>query len=473
MTLKWRSVAHLRPYRGEATIALLAAAQFYCILTCLMVLRPAREALGLEGGIEAVRWLFMGTLVVTILVHPVFAWLVSRTSRRVFLPVTYRFFAFSLIAFWFIIELWPEAVGPVTGRVFYIWLSVFNLAAVGLFWSLLADGLKLSQSKRLFGVIAVGGTLGAITGSAISAYFVSILGTAGLLLLGAALLELSTWFGRAVSGRLDRQHHRALNETNLSNSPTAHNGLPRREATMAVQSDSDVWKNAGQSMTPPSRRIIGGSALDGFKKVVKSPYLLSICAYILLVSITATFLYFTQLRLIDALGGTRDENTRIFANIDLWTQVTTLIMQAFLAGWLMRRLGVGLALALLPILTTIGFIWLAAVPALAVLVVVQAMFRAVSRAIARPARETLFTVVSRDEKYKAKSLIDTFIYRSGDVVGAQAERPLHALAPGLMGLAFAIVPVAVAWTSLSIYLGMRQHALAKTQPVEAESAAAG
>lgn len=454
-----RGLARLLKCRDDGGVALLAAAQFYCILTCLMVLRPAREALGLEGGIEAVRWLFMGTLFVTLLAHPVFAWLVSRTSRRVFLPVTYRFFAMSLVAFWLIIELWPEAVGAVTGRVFYVWLSVFNLAAVGLFWSLLADGLKLNQSKRLFGVIAVGGTLGAITGSAISAAFASSLGTASLLLIGAALLEISIWFGRAISGRMDRMHRGARGDGHASETPDEQRVLP----TLAAPPGVGIPAADHQTLQPPSKRIIGGTALDGIKSVSRSPYLLCICVYILMISITATFLYFTQLRLVDALGGTRDENTRLFAHIDLWTQVATLIMQAFVAGWLMRRLGVGIALAILPLLTAVGFIWLAAAPALTVLVLVQAMFRAVSRAIARPARETLFTVVSRDEKYKAKSLIDTFVYRSGDVVGAQVERPLHALAPGLLGIAFAVVPIAIAWMGISIYLGAKQGAIARSR----------
>ncbi len=454
-----------RRYWSEGAVTVLAAAQFYCLLTCLMVLRPAREALGLEGGIEAVRWLFMGTLLVTLLVHPVFAWLVSRTSRRVFLPLTYRFFAASLIGFWLTIELWPEAVGAVTGRLFYVWLSVFNLAAVGLFWALLADGLQLQQSKRLFGIIAVGGTLGAITGSAVSAFFASTLGTAALLLIGAALLEVSIWFGRAISHRMDRLHDQGSPGESTTDSSGPQGRPPHMETRVALPRDAVELAEAARSTSPPSRRIIGGSALDGLRKVARSPYLLSICAYIVMISITATFLYFTQLRLVDALGGSRDENTRIFAHIDLWTQIATLLMQALLAGWLMRRLGVGIALALLPILTMVGFVWLAAAPALAVLVLVQAVFRAVNRAIARPARETLFTVVSRDEKYKAKSLIDTFIYRGGDVIGAQAERPLHALAPGLLGLSLAVVPIAIAWTSLSVYLGVRQHALSKNAVV--------
>lgn len=426
-------------HRREIGVALLAALLFYLILTSLMVLRPARESMGLESGIEVVRWLFMGTLLATLIAHPVFAWFVSRFPRRMFLPLTYRFFSLNLVAFSLLVTFWPELVGEVTGRVFYIWLSVFNLAAVSLFWALLADGMKVQQSKRLFAPVAVGGTLGAISGSAISATFATIVGTVGLLLVAALLLEFCAWIVTPLGRRLDTLHAKRV-----SGKPLA-------------RSDS----------------IIGGDAWAGMRQVVRSPYLMNICLYVALMAIVATFLYFTQLRLVDALQLGRDANTRVFANIDLWTQIATLALQAIIAGHLMRRVGVGVALAILPVLTAGGIIALALAPALGLLVIVQAAVRAVQRAIARPARETLFTVVSREDKYKAKSFIDTFIYRGGDVIGAQAERPLSLVAPGLMGMAIAIVPIAIAWTGISIYLGVRQSTLAKSNSSETESTPAG
>jgi ATP:ADP antiporter, AAA family len=436
MSFMWR-IALIR--RGEATITLLAAAQFYLILTSFMVLRPARESMGLESGIETVRWLFMGTLVATLAAHPIFAWVVSRFARRVFVPLTYRFFSLNLVAFWAIITFWPDAVGIVMGRLFYIWLSVFNLAAVSLFWALLADGMKLQQAKRLFAPVAAGGTVGAITGSTISSQFATIVGTAGLLLVAAVLLEVCAWVVMLLGRTLDAQENKTL------------------------------------SMQPLalSNAIIGGDAWSGMRQVVRSPYLISICLYVVLMAVVATFLYFTQLRLVDALDLDRDDNTRIFANIDLWTQIATLTLQAVVAGHLMRRVGVGVALATLPVITAGGIVALAIMPTLALLVVVQAMVRAVQRAVARPARETLFAVLSREDEYKAKSFIDTFMFRGGDVVGAQVERPLYALAPGLMGLAVAIVPIAIAWTSISIYLGARQRTLAKSDSHETETIAAG
>jgi ATP:ADP antiporter, AAA family len=236
------------------------------------------------------------------------------------------------------------------------------------------------------------------------------------------LLEISVWIAALLSRRFDQ--------------------LPGARAT---------------DREPGSRAIIGGNAWSGIMHVVRSPYLMAICTYILLTAVALTFLYFTQLHLVDSLGGTRDQNTRVFANIELWAQIATLVLQAFVAGYVMKRLGVGLALALLPMVTAAGLLWLAAVPALGAFVLVQAMFRAAQRAIARPARETLFTVVKREDKYKAKSLIDTFVHRGGDVVGAQLQQ---AIAPGLLAVSAAIIPMAMLWAALSFYLGYRQRQLA-------------
>lgn len=425
-------------HRREVGVALLAAVQFYLILTSFMVLRPARESMGLDSGIDTVRWLFMGTLLATLIAHPAFAWVVSKFTRRIFVPMTYRFFGANLVAFWAIITFWPDAVGRVTGQVFYIWLSVFNLAAVSLFWALLADGFKMQQSKRLFAFIAVGGTLGAISGSAISAWFAEVIGTAVLLLVAAALLEASAWAAIALGRQLDSL------QGNSANEPLAL-----------------------------SNTIIGGDAWAGMRQVVRSPYLINICLYVVLMAVVFTFLYFTQLRLVDALELSRDTRTRVFASIDLYTQIATLTLQAIIAGHLMKRIGVGISLAILPVIAAGGMIALAFVPTLGLFVFVQATVRAVQRAIARPARETLFTVLNREDKYKAKSLIDTFIYRGGDAIGAQVERPLQNMAPGLMGLAIAIVPIAILWTSISIYLGLRQNTLAKLNCNETKSNDAG
>jgi ATP:ADP antiporter, AAA family len=405
--------------REEVAPVLASGLAFFFILTALMVLRPAREALGMQRGIEAIRWLFVGTAVVTLAVNPVFGLLVSRFRRLVFITATYLFFAASLLVFYGLLVMAPAAVGETSGMVFFVWFSVFNLFSTMVFWGLMADRFSLDQSKRLFGVIAVGGTLGAIAGPGLASQLAKPLGTPGLLLVAVASLVLAVLSIRAV----------------------AH--LQPERAPAAVADDE--------------RAVIGGSAWEGLRAVFRSPYLVGISAYMLILAVIATFLYFTRLQMVAALGEGLDTRTTVFARIDLYTQITTLALQALVAGKLMKRVGVPVTLALLPITVALGFLGLALVGSLATLVVFQAAFNAVQRAIMRPARETLFTVVSRADKYKSKAFIDTFVYRGGDVIGAQLEGALGRLAAGLTALISVAVPLAVVWGALGIWLGRRQE----------------
>jgi AAA family ATP:ADP antiporter len=227
--------------------------------------------------------------------------------------------------------------------------------------------------------------------------------------------------------------------------------LQPERARPAVPDDPD---------TPPAdneRAVIGGSAWEGLGAVFRSPYLLGIAVYMLILAVIATFIYFTRLQMVAALGEDLDMRTTVFARLDLYTQITTLALQALVAGKLMKRAGVSVTLALLPITVALGFLGLALVASLATLAVFQAAFNAVQRAIMRPARETLFTVVSRADKYKAKAFIDTFVYRGGDVVGAQVEGLLGRLAAGVTALVVVAVPLAVAWAALGVWLGRRQE----------------
>lgn len=401
--------------RDEAGSVIAAGLFFFCVLTALMVVRPAREALGMQRGIEAIRWLFMGTVLVTLLVNPVFGWLVSRFRRRVFVNVAYLFFASGLVGFYLLLVLAPASIGQTSGEVFYVWFSVFNLFAVMLFWALMADRFTLEQSKRLFGAIAVGGTLGAIFGPWLASVLAKPLGTPMLLLVAAGFLVLAL----APAGWLAR-----------------------------------LRPQDGQA--PPHEVLIGGGAWEGLQAVLRSPFLLAICGYVLIVAIMATFLYFTRLQMVAALGTNIDMRTATFARIDMITQTATLALQALVTGHLMKRLGVSVALALLPLTTLLGFIGLALAGSLAALVAFEAMFRAVQRGIMRPARETLFTVVARTDRYKGKAFIDTFVYRVGDVAGAQTEGLLKQLGMGLVALASVAVPLAVVWMALGVWLGYAQ-----------------
>lgn len=416
--------------RDEAAPTLVAGLFFFCVLTALMVVRPAREALGMQRGIEAIRWLFIGTVVVTLLVNPIFGLLVSRFRRLVFINATYLFFAFGLLAFYALLVLAPASVGERTGQVFYVWFSVFNLFATMLFWALMADRFSLEQSKRLFGAIAVGGTLGAIFGPWLASVLAKPLGTPSLLLVAAAFLLLAlgaAWW--------------------LTRFRTERPEPASSAAPVAAQ-----------------HAVIGGSAWEGFQSVFRSPYLLAICAYVLILAVMATFVYFTRLQMVAALGTNLDMRTATFARIDMIAQGATLVLQAIVTGHLMKRLGVSVTLALLPITVALGFIGLAIVGSLGALIAFEATFRAVQRGIMRPARETLFTVVPRADRYKAKAFIDTFVYRGGDVIGAQTEGLLGRLGMGLAALASFAVPLAVVWMALGLWLGYAQRERAAGEP---------
>ena len=405
--------------RGEAAPVLVAGLFFFCILTALMMLRPARDALGMERGLDSVRWLFIGTAVVTLLVNPVFGWLVSRLRRLHFISATYAFFALSLVGFWALLMFAPGAVGARSGQVFYVWFSVFNLFVTMVFWALLADRFSSDQAKRLFALIAVGGTLGAIFGPWLAARLAEPLGTPALLLVAAGFLAasitLAWWLVRLRSDG------------------------PRDES---VQDQESVR--------------IGGSALAGIRAVFASPYLMGIAGYVVIMTIVATFIYFTRLQMVAAAETDLDARTGLLGNIDMWTQIAVLVLQVTLTGHIIRRLGLAFALALLPIAMAVGFIGLAIYGSFLVLILLEATNRAIQRGLTRPARETLFTVVGREDKYKAKAFIDTFVYRVGDVVGAQTEGVLGRLGLALGGLVSVVVPLALVWAALGIWLG-RAH----------------
>lgn len=420
--------------RDELLPVLLSALLFFCVLTALMLLRPAREALGMQRGIEAVRWLFVGTALVTLLVNPLFGLLVSRLRRMTFIALVYGFFAVSLLVFHLVMVLAPEAIGVTSGQVFYIWFSVFNLFSTMVFWALMVERFSLEQSKRFFGVIAVGGTCGAIAGPALASLLAAPLGTPALLLVSAGFLLLAVVLAFLLS-RLGQGH------------------------------------GAAGSAPVAEREPIGGSAWEGLWAVFRSRYLQGLAAYVIILAVMSTFIYFTRLQMVAALGTDLDLRTTLFARIDVVTQTATLLMQLLLAGQLMKRFGVAFTLALLPLTVALGFLGLAIVGSLAVLVVFEAVFRAVQRALMRPARETLYTVVSREDKYKSKAFIDTFVYRGGDVLGAQLEGLLGRLGFGLAALTALAVPLALLWMVLGIWLGRTQQRLEVTDKAPAAGTA--
>ena len=410
----------------ELMPTLVAGLFFFCILTALMVVRPAREALGMQRGIDAIRWLFLATLLTTLLVNPVFGLLVSRFRRMTFIAATYAFFSLGLVGFYTLLTFAPTHIGIVSGQVFYVWFSVFNLFATMLFWALMTDRFTKEQSERLFAAISLGGTLGAMFGPWLAGMLARPFGTPVLLLVAAGFLLC------AIGAAWWLVHlHSDVILTDMN----------------AVDIDAQ----------DPDRTVIGGSAWEGFAAVARSPFLLGISAYVLILAITATLLYFTRLQMVAALALDTDTRTEAFARIDLYTQAATFVLQAFLTSHLIKRLGIAVTLALLPLTVAMGFIGLAVIGSLGALIAFEASFRAIQRGVMRPARETLFTTIPRAERYKAKAFIDTFVYRGGDAIGSQTEGLLGRLGMGLAGLAWFAVPLALLWMSLGLWLGYVQN----------------
>ncbi len=411
-----QKVVEVRP--GEVRLLFLSGAFFFFVLARYYVIRPVRDELGGAGGVENLAWLFTGTLAGTLMVHPLFTWVVARYPRRQFIPIAYRFFVANLLLFFLLFKNVPEGGYVWVGRLFFNWTSVFNLFVVSVFWAFMADIYRSEQGKRLFAFIGLGGTLGAVLGSGMTAFLAEVLGPVNLLLVSALFLELALWCVRG-----------------LGRGATAV-GFGRRE-------DEEV--------------AMGGGVWAGITASLRSPYLLGIILYMLLFTFTSTALYFQQAAIVAENFQDSGARTAFFARIDLWVNLLTLITQAFLTGRIIKWMGLGIALALLPLVSLLGFAWLGAVPTVGVLLVVQVVRRGWNYGLMKPAMETLYTVLPREDKYKAKNFIDTFIYRVGDQAGAWSYNGLMALGLGLGALAFVNVPVAAAWLGAGLGLGWAQR----------------
>ena len=392
----------------------------FSILFSYYILRPIRDEMGVAGGVENLPWLFTGTLAGMIAVNPPFAALVARLPRARFIAVSYRFFLANLLLFAILLHFATAQQNIWIGRVFFIWASVFNLFVVSVFWALMVDVFTAEQGKRLFGFIAAGATLGGIVGSSLTAVLAKQVPSASLLLGSALLLEAAVFCVRRLSHLSD-----------------ALRRLP-----------------VGRDETP-----IGGSAFSGLKHALASPYLIQVSVYILLFAVTSTFLYFQQAEIARQSFIDRGARTAFFARVDLWVNILTLGAQLFLTARLLRWVGVAVTLAALPLISILGFGTLALVPTIAVLVLYQVIRRAGNFAFARPTREVLFTVVPREDKYKAKSFIDTVIYRLGDQVGAWSYAGLGLLGMTMTGIAMVAVPISLAWLVNALWLGRRQNSL--------------
>lgn len=400
---------------------------FFAVLSAYYVIRPIRDDMGVAGGVNNLPWLFTGSLTGMLLANPPFAYLVARMPRARFVSWGYRFFALNLVAFFALLTWGPVAQQVWFGRAFFIWTSIFNMFVVSIFWSVMADVFAPGQSKRLFGFIGAGGTIGGIAGAGLTSWLVGSLGAANLLLVSAVLLEVA-----------------ALSARRLFTLP--------RTATPGED---------GRAAAPAGPEIaIGGTVWEGMRRAFADPYLLNVTLNMLFFTVLTTFLYFQQASIVDASLTDRAARTRFFANIDLAVNVLTLATQTFATGRAVKRWGVAAALAFLPVLSVAGFGVLGLAPTIAVLMTFQVLRRAGNFAVARPAREVLFTVVPRADRYKSKTFIDTVIYRAGDQIGAWAYAPLAALGAGVAGISSVAVVLAALSAVNAVWLGRKMQRLA-------------
>ncbi|MGD2045956.1 MAG: hypothetical protein PVJ80_11355 [Gemmatimonadota bacterium] len=428
--------------RGELPLAALSVLYHFCVLCGYYFLRPVRDAMGMSSGMDQLRWLFLVTSFVSLCIVLAFGSVVAHTNRRRFIPIAYLFVIVCLLGFSGLLVMDARAGGGLIGTdaetalsqgvgyTFYVWLSGINLFVTSVFWAFMVDLFDTDQGKRMFGFIAIGGTLGAsvggwttstISGMTESVYLPAILMLIGATLFGAAILVMLT---------LDRLAIASEHSRHTAEGPVGSEG--------------------------PGQRI-GGSFWDGATQVAKSPYMLGIGFWVVLMAVSNTMIYFTQANIITDTADTFSQAVSGFAQFDMWANIATGFTQLFITTRVIKKLGVGWTLSILPIVTMAGFAVLAVWPIFGVMVVFQAIHRATRYAMSRPSRETLWSVVTPAEKYKGKPVVDVFLYRGGDVTGVGVDSLFAFLGLTLGWVAAATVPLAAGWVVLSNALGRTQQ----------------
>jgi AAA family ATP:ADP antiporter len=412
----------------EAPAVFAGLLMFFLVFTGYFMLRPVRETMGIAGGVENLQWLFTGTFVATLAAMPLFGWLAGRVRRRRILPWTYSFVALTLIGFAIGFRVAPD--DPWIARAFYIWLSVFNLLIISVAWSVLADLFASSQAKRLFALMAAGASFGGLCGPVLGVLLVGPIGHDGLLVLSALLTLSAAGAGYALQRWRDA------------------NPLPAEE-------------------TSARSRPIGGNPFAGLASVLRSPYLLGIASFVLLLATITTFLYFEQAQLVEATFPNREDQTRVFGTIDAIVQGLAVLTQLFLTGRIAQRLGVGILLTAVPLIMAFGFLWLAFAPVFAVLAIVMVARRAGEYAFVRPGREMLFTIVPVESKYKAKNVIDTVVYRGADALSAWVKTAIDLFAQQPAVAAVIGSVLALVWATNGAVLARAHRRATEAAPLEA------
>ncbi|MCS6285181.1 MAG: MFS transporter [Nitrospira sp.] len=403
---------------GERVPLLWSFFYFFCLLCGYYMLRPVRDEMAIEGGVQHLPWMMTGTFLSLLLATPLFGLLSARLPRARLMLSVYAFFIGHLLLFFAAMKAqWhPEWIA----RAFFVWLSVFNLFVVSVFWSFMADVFSPAQGVRLFGVIAAGGSTGAIAGPVLTTGVTYLFPVPSLMLVSAGWLAIC---GICIY-RLDR------------------------------------WAAAHSAHGNATGEVpLGGSMWAGIRAVAASPYLLGICAYLFLLTMSATVLYMEQAALVGREIPSPEARTRLFAGLDFIVNVLTFVMQVWVTNRLVVRFGLGAALLVLPLVTAAGFAAIVVSPLLPVFLTLTVARRVGEYAIAKPAREVLFTVLNREDKYKAKNFIDTAVSRGGDASTGWLVSGVKALGATTGMMAGALVPLMLVWGWIGWRLGRQEAEL--------------
>ncbi len=425
-----KSIAGIEPYEVKAVVT--AFVYFFFLMASYFILRPLRDTMGTVYGVAHLQELFTGTFVLSFIVAPIFAGLASRIRLASFLPWVYGFIAITMLVFYFLFQ--NVANDHWVAAAFYVWLSTFNLLTISVFWSLMADTFSSAQARRLFGVIAAGGTVGTISAPAFIALFVNSVGTNSLLLMSAAGFTITAFLVRL------------------------------------LEAEKRKLAASGHAAPTTLDRKLGGNVFDGFTLLFRSRYLLMIALFLLLMTWISTVIYFQLGDLISKEFASRAARTQAYATIDLATNSIAVLIQLLGTGRFIRRFGVTTGLLINPVIMVLAFVAVVFSPVLLVLGTIQVTRRFSEYAIAKPCRDMLFTVVDQQAKYKAKNVIDTVVYRFGDLTSSwvsAAVLPFGVAGLAIFGIAIAVVWFPVAWLLGRQYEAVRDGEILATSPTSA------
>jgi ATP:ADP antiporter, AAA family len=394
----------------------LAWSWFFLVLLSYYCLKPLRDSLGTSLA-EHFDKLYLGTFIGTIITMPIYSKLISVVPRRVFVVVANQVFVICIFAFTLLLNSQYQSHVAVVSA-FFVWTSIFNVFSVAMFWSVMVEQFAPDESKTWFGIIAAGGSVGSTVGSLIASQLSRYFGSASLLVAAIIAIELSVIVAMFSMRRV---------ETTATNT-----SLPVKTS---------------------DQEAIGGSMFDGFIRVITSPYLAAICLFVICGKFTSTFIYNNlqlsmKSQIVDAA-----QRTIIFSDASVYSQAGSLFVQACIVGFVLKRFGVTTALLIPCVLVTGWFVWLSRDASLNTLLVGQIGQQISAYGLISPAQNVLFTVVSKEDKYKSKAFTDTVVFRGSDVLSSSLTKQLSNSRLDLQSLAVVLMPVTVLWCWYAIVTG--------------------